>query len=800
MTRTTIFVHSMAMVVTVSMSLQAVARSPKLIEWGWDTPNTAYLRRNAEATKNIPFDGVILSANVIEEPTDGKKDWSFNLTWRGFGEQEFEYDQFSGVMENLKAGHRDTISDSFLQFNVTPGTIDWFDDAGFVNILNNVRIAARIAKQAGMKGWMFDLEQYGNTLIFQYPKLEHAKTKTFKEYAGVVRKRGRQIMRVINSEFPDVTIMYTNAHSYLVHYRKDIEKARYGLVPKLIDGMLETSNDQTVFFDGCEMAYRTRTPEDIDKMCFRIRVSGREMSEVPELYDRKMKVSFGFQMDWDWRERGWFPNVAEKNAFTPDAFREMLKRALELCDGYVWVYTEKCNWWTGEGLSRDYIQAVADARAYAQTLDATKPQLSRFNYQPVADPDPAFLQVQQKTPLPTAPAVIDLEHSAIHYDKRTYCGHPRMVCFKYFPPDELVVGHFHAPCKYEKYDDVRHICYQSRSRCLLQRSTDKGKTWPKENDVVLFDNTQTAFQKHVFVRRKKAPREQYDMFSPDSLFFFGAAFSWPPEPNTVPACFCLRSPDRGRTWEKQPTWVNSPIFTENIPMRRHNTPVIRMPDGKTLLATFRITPPSLQWGKNTNVDGSTLFSSTDNGLTWHIHSRPVVDRSGTGLFIYPTLLLMPNGDLHLYCVHLSNQGVEVDGRKNAVCLAVSKDGGKTFSDPVAITGKGRGCWRKVDDSDVAYKVTYRSPWPILLNDGRILVIFTRRRMPAGIGGIVSNDGGATWSEEFVIRDDGEWWDLGYPVGCQLDDGRIFIAYYYNKQDGNKEGGTRYIAGSTFRVE
>jgi hypothetical protein len=157
---------------------------------------------------------------------------------------------------------------------------------------------------------------------------------------------------------------------------------------------------------------------------------------------------------------------------------------------------------------------------------------------------------------------------------------------------------------------------------------------------------------------------------------------------------------------------------------------------------------------------------------------------------------MPNGNLHLYCLHRHAKDESVEGMKNALCLCISKDKGRTWSEPVPIAGKGGGCWKEPGNQGNIY----RSPWPILLEDGRILVVFARRRMPGGIGGIVSADGGKTWSEEFVIRDDAKWWDLGYPVGCQLDDGRIFTAYYFNKDDGNKEGGTRYIAGSFFRLD
>ena len=69
----------------------------------------------------------------------------------------------------------------------------------------------------------------------------------------------------------------------------------------------------------------------------------------------------------------------------------------------------------------------------------------------------------------------------------------------------------------------------------------------------------------------------------------------------------------------------------------------------------------------------------------------------------------------------------------------------------------------------------------------------------GIGGVLSSDGGKTWSKEFVIRDDASSGDIGYPVGAQLDDGRIFTAYYYTLPDGNKFNGTRFIASSSFRL-
>jgi len=80
-----------------------------------------------------------------------------------------------------------------------------------------------------------------------------------------------------------------------------------------------------------------------------------------------------------------------------------------------------------------------------------------------------------------------------------------------------------------------------------------------------------------------------------------------------------------------------------------------------------------------------------------------------------------------------------------------------------------------------------------------------------MGLIVSNDGGATWSPDMILRDDPsvstttkirgitcDYSDIGYPLAVELEDGRIFTAYYYLLNDGNNFGGSRFIAGTFFR--
>ena len=125
-------------------------------------------------------------------------------------------------------------------------------------------------------------------------------------------------------------------------------------------------------------------------------------------------------------------------------------------------------------------------------------------------------------------------------------------------------------------------------------------------------------------------------------------------------------------------------------------------------------------------------------------------------------------------------------------------------------GKPTGAWFN----------TYRSPAALVTRDGRIVIVFGRRRPPYGIGGVISDDLGETWSQEFVLRDDGASGDCGYPVITELDDDRIFTAYYIavadstgrvpsirqDRDSGHPGGGSmaawsavRQIDGTTFRL-
>ena len=432
-------------------------------------------------------------------------------------------------------------------------------------------------------------------------------------------------------------------------------------------------------------------------------------------------------------------------------------------------------------------------------------KLPRFNYrQPYSGPlarlridAQSYMDRQQRQPLAHRPQIKDIHHIDIDYDRKFYSGHPQQAVFAYYGQGEIVIGYNRAPCNYKTKRDVRHGPggYHGRSQVVLRRSLDFGRTWPKSTEVVIYRESDPPEKKRAFLFQPTARRDNIDMFSPDSLFFFTR--TWLPELKGKLVCAGIRSADRGRTWEDVPTIVPNPLIKGGDVLESCH-PVLRMPDGKTLLAVLSMNMPAAP-----KHSGPVLFQSTDNGLSWQYEGLVRGKPSGTegGRFAYPGLLRMPDGKLHCYFVHIGGR-YEVRGVRNAICMTESRDKGKSWSDPVPITSNaGQGCWKNPGPLNKPPGASnYRAPWPILLRDGRVLVLFNRRRMPVGIGGVLSSDGGKTWSHEFAIRDDGVGTDSGYPVGCQFEDGRIFVAYYFTKPDGNKFGGTRFIAGSFFQID
>jgi len=162
---------------------------------------------------------------------------------------------------------------------------------------------------------------------------------------------------------------------------------------------------------------------------------------------------------------------------------------------------------------------------------------------------------------------------------------------------------------------------------------------------------------------------------------------------------------------------------------------------------------------------SFLVRSRDHGRSWE---KPVeAARADDLIFSEPSLAETRSGKLIL---------MSREERTGYIFQSVSSDQGTTWAAPrqLPFWGFPTHC--------------------ICMKDGRILIVYGRRRPPFGIRAAMSEDEAETWSEEIVLRNDLPNRNLGYPSVIEYAPGQFFTAYY-----GEDAEGVTCIQGTYFSM-
>ena len=329
--------------------------SKKLIEFGWDEPDAAFMREHIARMEQMPFDGCVFTLTS-------------DFLSQGWGKRAFTAAELQKAIDDLNATKFTTFTHNFLRFDVTPGDVDWFDD--FAAIVKNAKLAATIAKQGNAAGVLFDIEQYAAPL-WNYSKQRDAKTKSFDQYAQQAKQRGREVMEAFQQGYPDLTVFLTFGYTLpLVQGAKDKSKlagVEYSLLAPFLDGMLEVARGDAKIVDGFEISYAWKQMSEFDDGLKMMRQGVLPIVGSVDQYRAHMSAGFGLWMDQDWRKNGWDVTDLSKNYFTPQQFQASVSKALATADEYVWIYTEKPKWWAPPGgeaelLPPAYVEALRNAK------------------------------------------------------------------------------------------------------------------------------------------------------------------------------------------------------------------------------------------------------------------------------------------------------------------------------------------------------------------------------------------------------------------------------------------------------
>ncbi|MCM8788251.1 MAG: glycoside hydrolase, partial [Candidatus Omnitrophica bacterium] len=339
----------------------------------------------------------------------------------------------------------------------------------------------------------------------------------------------------------------------------------------------------------------------------------------------------------------------------------------------------------------------------------------------------------------------------IYRKENEFSAWPRNCGVYKYKGDEIVVNFSTRTCNYQRKEEVAHGYKppDNSSRIMQIRSKNGGKNWDNLKKILSLINIGSGETENL----NYLPLKEFDFKNPDFLLVA-----------VVNNLFF--SNDRGESLYGP---CRLPNFGYDVNWARPD--YIVKEDGSLILFST-VNCIDEREGKPVAI------ISKNNGISWELFSY-ISEEKKDYMQIMPSGVILPSGKI--VCA-IRCQRYKHGFSFWSECY-VSEDRGRTWRFLSRINDLGSPCHL------------------LLLEDGRILATYGYRSYPFGVRISISEDEGRTWKNEYILRDDGGSWDLGYPVSVQLDSGEIFSVYYFNDRNDRiqQDGGVRYIAGSIYKV-
>ena len=197
MQKTISFLLCLSLALTITAQAQTKQPHKKVIQLGWDKPDTAYLRahwQQMEAT--APFDGLAYSLRFTAE---GKTYDDSSVLGRTLWKREW----LAAPLADMKACRFTKLAANFILVNTAPGDLKWEDDAAWNAAAANMGTVAWFAKQTGTRGILFDPECYDA----EQWRWNSTSPLGFEQTGALARKRGAQSMQAMAKQYPDMTFL-----------------------------------------------------------------------------------------------------------------------------------------------------------------------------------------------------------------------------------------------------------------------------------------------------------------------------------------------------------------------------------------------------------------------------------------------------------------------------------------------------------------------------------------------------------------------------------------------------------------
>ncbi len=341
--------HAFFLALLFSLPLRA---QPPLIATGWDSPTPAQFREQvAEFEKWGVFDGTTISPTRTlagGAVVDGKN---------AFAREPWRWEEFAGALADLRAAKPTICRETFLMLYANPGDVDWFDDAGWRAIVEHWRLLARLARQGGLRGLLYDAEPYAKPHAqFRYGAQAEREKHTFAEYRAKARERGRETMRAVADEFPGASIFTYRLFSDMLpmldsgDLARALEADTYGLQPSFVDGWMDALPPGLTIIEGTEdIGYRANSPAEYNAAFTRERLRLPEFlaPENREKFARCLRIGQSLYLDAHINPPGDPWHIDHTGTTSAARLAANVASALAASDAIVWLYGEQARWWPG---------------------------------------------------------------------------------------------------------------------------------------------------------------------------------------------------------------------------------------------------------------------------------------------------------------------------------------------------------------------------------------------------------------------------------------------------------------------
>ena len=312
-------------------------------------PTPTFLRAHPEYLENHPFDGVAIPVRLPDTWTRKHglvEELGYALHDLVFTAAPLDESAIADARRDLLATRWAHCTENRLWVTVRDGTTEDNDrkapaltDSDWKIVCANIALVARLARQTRLVGLVVDTEMYTNYATGELYPFGRFDRETW-------RRRGREWMRAVQSEFPDISLLFF--FSWGPEHEPGGWPGYENLKP-FMDGILDEIREPAHIIHGWESTFwfggRRRMPDGKmfdypgDRKTFRDHAalikSWRSLSANPAKYDKFVRLGMGAWMESDpWNlYPGWPSGMMEELPWSN------LSLTLAYSESTVWVWS-----------------------------------------------------------------------------------------------------------------------------------------------------------------------------------------------------------------------------------------------------------------------------------------------------------------------------------------------------------------------------------------------------------------------------------------------------------------------------